>query len=483
MSCDRPSHTSESWLDRLDPNRLGGPRHVGLMAYIDGEPSYMSWREKALFRGGDASRRRAATDGTWHRVPLFIVGGSESPEPHTGCADLYWWDTALCGERLTPACGSGETTADAGPEDVECAVCLAAVESLDAKGMTVADVDPTRLPIDVDGSILARITSRLQAERAEREQERDAARDRERRQRWSPVRRALPADSRWHLSLMPLSRSLCGADTSSSLVESRPGPYRGMWRPTARIFDYDPAAYTECRSCEEAAAWVRDSGLELVDLDPWQLPIVPPARYLAASHARAAEASRLAAEAAQRDSERLAAMERGERERIERLGWTFAEGEDLVYGTAGLDEGWVVVPREDLTSLIALRDALGQADTWGALRRRLDGSQLEEVRQHLSDRSMAERGLSARDPLESVPDDLEVYIESLELGGWPGFPEDLMNDWLPVAILAEFGVAVRTHLDGDWFVVSDMDGLREWLERSGARCTRDDDLLARAYQR
>lgn len=115
-------------------------------------------------------------------------------------------------------------------------------------------------------------------------------------------------------------------------------------------------------------------------------------------------------------------------ERLQRFDWSFAKGEDIVYGwIAGTEDDWLVLPRS------AMEDA---ADT---------------------PRNYDEDG---------IPD-------------WQ--PDSAMAGWLPSEVMDEYGLR-RFDLGGSEFqAIVDIEGLLDGLRSVGAKCERDDVLVDAAF--
>lgn len=170
-------------------------------------------------------------------------------------------------------------------------------------------------------------------------------------------------------------------------------------------------------------------------------------------------------------------------ESLDRIDWTFASDADLVYGASGLSEGDVILERSVLEDVVAIRRAVVSSDTWGELAEKLPERLLSEVLERIDAYELESRGLTRDAAITDLPADLPLVIPGWEELQWPKLPEYAMHRWLPSDVRDEFGSEEETLLDGEFSVIKDISRLVVQLTHAGARCTRDDSLVAQAYVR
>ena len=264
-----------------------------------------------------------------------------------------------------------------------------------------------------------------------------------------PAVRVTEKTSRYH------SQSLCGTPWHAHF-EQGVGPQYLSDKERSK-------GRSHCPDCVEAVAWLEDEDRDTKLMEPSELPVVVPAEWSAAR--RAALEARKARTEAPREV------------RMADVDWSFAKGEDLVYGSTHAGDGYIVLPRIDLESLASLRAVMDRAKTWGALRRELGRDEVEDIAEVSR---VLEEGRYAGKALSDVPDRARLRVSAYEEGDWPRSPGQVMGSWMPHAVLEEF-CAYETAMLGDgWWVVADLEGLLSWLERAGATCERDDDLVSQA---
>ncbi len=136
------------------------------------------------------------------------------------------------------------------------------------------------------------------------------------------------------------------------------------------------------------------------------------------------------------------------------------------------DDALVVGPRDEVSRLAILNDALRDASTWGELLDRIGCEQglVDEVSQRFGEE------------LPGGEESFDVYdIHGYGEGGWPPSPFELMMRWLPPAV-TDLGAVSRTLLGDDLLRIDP--GSRSKVElllaQLGVRFSEDDSMVSRA---
>jgi hypothetical protein len=164
-----------------------------------------------------------------------------------------------------------------------------------------------------------------------------------------------------------------------------------------------------------------------------------------------------------------------------RAGCAFAAGMDIVYGQSRVSEGMVFLPRYTVERLAAIRRALEGDPTWGELRASLPDDVLEEVRERAGD-GLADAYLESDVAVADIPADTRVgRVQGFDDREWPRIPDVEAAHWLPEELIEEFGELRPGGLYEDQAHIIRGEDLAEALRAAGARCERNDDLIAGAY--
>jgi hypothetical protein len=159
-----------------------------------------------------------------------------------------------------------------------------------------------------------------------------------------------------------------------------------------------------------------------------------------------------------------------------------APAKNLVFGLVdkGVVEGsnLVFVKEKKAKRLASVHIAIGTAKTWGTFRRKMPAEDLRYVVDRLQERE---------EPLPRKRDKFgfgllpSAYFD----GDWPGWPEQMMLDWMPEEIVEKYGQAPCSVLNGHYLVLrmSDAEEILKALERDGFRCRLDEKLVRQACGR
>ena len=151
--------------------------------------------------------------------------------------------------------------------------------------------------------------------------------------------------------------------------------------------------------------------------------------------------------------------------------------EPLVFGVLRKrfgDENLVFIPQRQARRLAAIHNAISEATTWKSFCDRMPLDDLCDVVSELrGDRKL---------PATTDDFDRRWLPGPYHDGDWPGWPEQLMENWLPRRICAEYGKREGTRLNG-WFLILDVtraDEIVQALERKGFQLRHDPRLVRRA---
>jgi hypothetical protein len=159
-----------------------------------------------------------------------------------------------------------------------------------------------------------------------------------------------------------------------------------------------------------------------------------------------------------------------------------APSRNLVFGLVdkGVVEGsnLVFVKEKKAKRLASVHTAIGTAKTWGTFCRKMPAEDLRYVvdrlreRQELLPRKRDEFSFGLLPP---------AYFD----GDWPGWPEQMMLDWMPEEIVEKYGRSRGSVFNGDYLVLqmSDAEEILKALERDGFRCRLDEKLVRQACGR
>ena len=159
-----------------------------------------------------------------------------------------------------------------------------------------------------------------------------------------------------------------------------------------------------------------------------------------------------------------------------------APSRNLVFGLVdkGVVEGsnLVFVKEEKAKRLASVHTAIETSKTWGAFCRKMPAEDLRYVLDHLSE---------SQGPLPRKRDQFgfgllpPAYFD----GDWPGWPEQLMFDFMPDEIVEKYGRSPGSVFNGHYLVLrmSDAEEILKALERDGFRCRLDEKLVRQACGR
>lgn len=128
--------------------------------------------------------------------------------------------------------------------------------------------------------------------------------------------------------------------------------------------------------------------------------------------------------------------------------------------------------------LANVHTAIGNSKTWGTFCRKMPAEDLRYVVDRLRER---------QEPLPRKRDKFAfgllppAYFD----GDWPGWPEQMMLDFMPEAIVEKYGQTPCSTLNGHYLVLrmSDAEEILKALEREGFRCRLDEKLVRLACGR
>ena len=159
-----------------------------------------------------------------------------------------------------------------------------------------------------------------------------------------------------------------------------------------------------------------------------------------------------------------------------------APSRNLVFGLVdkGVVEGsnLVFIQEKQAKRLAKVHDTIGTAKTWGTFCRKMPAEDLKYVVDHLRE---------SEEPLPRKRDGFGANMlpGSYFDGDWPGWPEQMMLDFMPEAIVEKYGQTPCSVLNGHYLVlqVSDAEEILKVLEREGFRCRLDEKLVRQACGR
>ena len=151
--------------------------------------------------------------------------------------------------------------------------------------------------------------------------------------------------------------------------------------------------------------------------------------------------------------------------------------EPLVFGVLRKslgDANLVFIPQRQARRLAAIHDAISEATTWKSFCDRMPLDDLWEVARQLREGRK----------LPAMTDDFDDRWLPFGYhdGDWPDWPEQLMENWLPRRICAEYGKREGTLLNGEFLIldVTRAEDIVQALECEGFRLHCDQRLIRRA---
>ena len=141
----------------------------------------------------------------------------------------------------------------------------------------------------------------------------------------------------------------------------------------------------------------------------------------------------------------------------------------LIFGAirGGAGETLVFIPAERAPELAAIHRAIESVSTWREFAEKIPKQDWEKL-------------------LEEFEPDLDASFDPCEIGicdgDWPEWPEQQMEEWLPVEVLREYGAWHDTRLNGQFlsFDPNRTSEILDALAQAGCACLRDDALVKQA---
>lgn len=146
--------------------------------------------------------------------------------------------------------------------------------------------------------------------------------------------------------------------------------------------------------------------------------------------------------------------------------------QEVIYGT--LHDELLLIPREKAEELAAVHTALNTAKTWGEFMALLPAAARTELEAFCAEED------------ESRPEDTRQFarddVPGVQDGDWPGWPAQMMLEWVPKEIQQTYGKVDFSPVSGDCLTLdsSQTDVIVAVLEQHGYACIRDDELVVRA---